>query len=94
MCIRDRTVVLRDGEYTDQTAMGVDNKTVGEKYMGMKEEVGTLTHISYDEDKDCLLYTSGSNSDAKKMIPSVFCSSASFNNCGRPSRLILVTVMV
>ena len=26
-----KTVVLRDGEYTDQTAMGVDNKTVGEK---------------------------------------------------------------
>ena len=52
-----KTVVLRDGEYTDQTAMGVDNKTVGEKYMGMKEEVGTLTHISYDEDKDEYTYT-------------------------------------
>ena len=37
-----KTVVLRDGEYTDQTAMGVDNKTVGEKYMGLKKTVGTL----------------------------------------------------
>ena len=38
-----KTVVLRDGEYTDQTAMGVDNKTIGEKYMGLKKTVGTLS---------------------------------------------------
>ena len=37
-----KTVVLRDGEYTDQTAMGVDNKTVGEKYMGLQKWIGTF----------------------------------------------------
>ena len=52
-----KTVVLRDGEYTDETAMGVANKTVGEKYMGMKEAVGELTTISYDSDKDEYSYT-------------------------------------
>ena len=54
-----KTVVLRDGEYTDQTAMGVANKTVGEKYMGMKEAVGELNTIKYDSDKDEYSYTIG-----------------------------------
>ena len=47
-----KTVVLRDGEYTDQTAMGVDNKTVGEKYMGLKKTVGTLSSFSKTSGKD------------------------------------------
>ena len=46
------TVVLRDGEYTDQTAMGVDNKTVGEKYMGLKKTVGTLASFAKTSGKD------------------------------------------
>ena len=46
------TVVLRDGEYTDQTAMGVDNKTVGEKYMGLKKTVGTLETFAKTSGKD------------------------------------------
>ena len=54
-----KTVVLRDGEYTDETAMGVANKTVGEKYMGMKEAVGELNTIKYDSDKDEYSYTIG-----------------------------------
>ena len=47
-----KTVVLRDGEYTDQTAMGVDNKTVGEKYMGLKKTVGTLATFTKTSGKD------------------------------------------
>ena len=47
-----KTVVLRDGEYTDQTAMGVDNKTVGEKYMGLKKTVGTLEKVAKTSGKD------------------------------------------
>ena len=46
------TVVLRDGEYTDQTAMGVDNKTVGEKYMGLKKTTGTLETFVKTSGKD------------------------------------------
>ena len=47
-----KTVVLRDGEYTDQTAMGIDNKTVGEKYMGLKKTVGTLEKVAKTSGKD------------------------------------------
>ena len=47
-----KTVVLRDGEYTDQTAMGVDNKTVGEKYMNLKKTTSTLTKVSKTNGKD------------------------------------------
>ena len=47
-----KTVVLRDGEYTDETAMGVANKTIGEKYMGLKKTVGTLSSFSKTSGKD------------------------------------------
>ena len=47
-----KTVVLRDGEYTDETAMGVTNKTIGEKYMGLKKTVGTLSSFSKTSGKD------------------------------------------
>ncbi len=47
-----KTVVLRDGEYTDQTAMGVDNKTVGEKYMNLKKTTSTLIKVSKTNGKD------------------------------------------
>ena len=46
------TVTLRDGEYTDETAMGVANKTIGEKYMGLKKTVGTLSSFSKTSGKD------------------------------------------
>ena len=36
------TVVLRDGAYTDESALGVPNKTVGEKYMGLSKAEGVL----------------------------------------------------
>ena len=47
-----KTVVLRDGEYTDETAMGVANKTIVEKYMGLKKTVGTLSSFSKTSGKD------------------------------------------
>ena len=36
------TVVLRDGAYTDESALGIPNKTVGEKYMGLSKTEGVL----------------------------------------------------
>ena len=51
------TVVWRDDTYTNETYTGADNKTVGEKYMGLEEATGELTKISYDEDKDEFTYT-------------------------------------
>ena len=51
------TVVWRDDAYTNKTLLGTDNDTVGKKYMGMKEEVGTLNNISYDDNKDEYTYT-------------------------------------
>ena len=37
-----KTVVLRDGAYTDESALGHPNKTVGEKYMGLSKAEGVL----------------------------------------------------
>ena len=37
-----KTVVLRDGAYTDESALGHPNKTVGEKYMGLSKTEGVL----------------------------------------------------
>ena len=37
-----KTVVLRDGAYTDESALGIPNKTVGEKYMGLSKTEGVL----------------------------------------------------
>ena len=52
-----QTVIWRDDTYTNETYTGADNKTVGEKYMGLEEATGELTKISYDEDKDEFTYT-------------------------------------
>ena len=46
------TVVLRDGVYTNETYTGADNKTVGEKYMGLKTSVGTLNGVVKESNKD------------------------------------------
>ena len=60
------TVVLRDGEYTNMKLVtsagagaGADNynPTIGKKYMGLEEAVGTLSKITYDDDKDEFTYT-------------------------------------
>ena len=45
------TVVLRDGVYTNETYTGADNKTVGEKYMGLKTSVGTLKGVVKETNK-------------------------------------------
>ena len=46
------TVVLRDGVYTNENYAGHDNKTVGEKYMGLKTSVGTLNGVVKESNKD------------------------------------------
>ncbi|MEE0154217.1 MAG: S-layer homology domain-containing protein [Agathobaculum butyriciproducens] len=45
------TVVLRDGEYTNVTLLGTDNKTVGEKYMGLKTSVAVLKGVTKETNK-------------------------------------------
>ena len=47
------TVTLRDGEYTNMNLLGTDKlETVGEKYMGLKKTVGTLSSFSKTSGKD------------------------------------------
>ena len=46
------TVVLRDDVYTNENYAGKDNKTVGEKYMGLKTTVGTLNGVVKESNKD------------------------------------------
>ena len=47
-----KTVVWRDDAYTNQTAAGTDNQTIGEKYMGLKKTVGTLAYVAKTSGKD------------------------------------------
>ena len=53
------TVVLRDDVYTNENYAGKDNKTVGEKYMGLKTTVGTLGTVSKESGKDTYKLTIG-----------------------------------
>ena len=53
------TVVLRDDVYTNENYAGHDNKTVGEKYMGLKTTVGTLDTVSKESGKDTYKLTIG-----------------------------------
>ena len=46
-----------DGKMKDSLNTYFLSACFGEKYMGMKEEVGTLNNISYDDDKDEYTYT-------------------------------------
>ena len=46
------TVVWRDDAYTKYNYNGSENKTVGEKYMGLSKTVGILNDVSKDNDKD------------------------------------------
>ena len=46
------TVVWRDDAYTNVTLLGDDNKTVGEKFMGLKKTVGTLAYVAKTSGKD------------------------------------------
>ena len=46
------TVVWRDDAYTNVNVLGGDNQTIGEKYMGLKKTVGTLSSFSKTSGKD------------------------------------------
>lgn len=46
------TVIWRDDAYTNETLLGDDNKTVGEKYMGLHSVEGILTSFSKEDGKD------------------------------------------
>lgn len=59
------TVVLRDGVYTNENYAGKDNKTVGEKYMGLKTTVGTLDTVSKESGKDTYKLTIGATDNTK-----------------------------
>ena len=43
-----KTVVWRDDAYTNENAAGKDNKTIGEKYMGMYKNTGILKSVKED----------------------------------------------
>ena len=45
------TVVWRDDAYTNATLLGTDNKTVGEKYMGLKTSVAVLKGVTKETNK-------------------------------------------
>ena len=47
-----KTVVWRDDAYTNENAAGRDNKTIGEKFMGLKKTVGTMDTFSKTSGKD------------------------------------------
>ncbi|MEF2864616.1 MAG: S-layer homology domain-containing protein [Eubacteriales bacterium] len=59
------TVVLRDDVYTNENYAGHDNKTVGEKYMGLKTTVGTLDTVSKESGKDTYKLTIGETGNTK-----------------------------
>ena len=56
-----KTVVWRDDAYTNQTAAGTDNKTIGEKYMGLHSVEGILTSFSKEDGKSTYGATVSSN---------------------------------
>ena len=46
-----KTVVWRDDAYTNQTAAGTDNKTIGEKYMGLNTAEGVMSSFQKEDGK-------------------------------------------
>ena len=64
------TVVLRDDVYTNENYAGHDNKTVGEKYMGLKTSIGTLNGVVKESNKDTykltLTMTTANQKDSDK----------------------------
>ena len=57
------TVVWRDDAYTNVTLLGDDNKTVGEKFMGLSKTVGILSDVTKDTDKDTYTLSVDKNAD-------------------------------
>ena len=58
------TVVWRDDAYTNVTLLGDDNKTIGEKYMGLNTVEGVLSAVEKDTDRNT--YTANVNNITKK----------------------------
>ena len=46
-----KTVVWRDDAYTNQTAAGTDNKTIGQKYMGLNTAEGVMASFQKEDGK-------------------------------------------
>ena len=57
------TVVWRDDAYTKYNYNGDENKTIGEKYMGLSKTVGILEDVSKDTDKDTYTLSVDKNAD-------------------------------
>ena len=57
------TVVWRDDAYTKYNYNGDENKTIGEKYMGLSKTVGILSDVTKDTDKDTYTLSVDKNAD-------------------------------
>ena len=57
------TVVWRDDAYTKYNYNGDENKTIGEKFMGLSKTVGILEDVSKDTDKDTYTLSVDKNAD-------------------------------
>ncbi len=58
------TVVWRDDAYHHTNVLDKDNQTVGEKYMGLKKTVATLTNVTKTSGKDTYELTLNNRKDA------------------------------
>ena len=58
------TVVWRDDAYHHTNVLDKDNQTVGEKYMGLKKTVATLTNVTKTSGKDTYELTLDNRNDA------------------------------
>ena len=58
------TVVWRDDAYHHTNVLDKDNQTVGEKYMGLKKTVATLTNVTKTSGKDTYELTLDNRKDA------------------------------
>ena len=57
------TVVWRDDAYTKYNYNGDENKTIGEKFMGLSKTVGILSDVTKDTDKDTYTLSVDKNAD-------------------------------
>ena len=57
------TVVWRDDAYTKYNYDGNENKTIGEKFMGLSKTVGILSDVTKDTDKDTYTLSVDKNAD-------------------------------
>lgn len=64
------TVKLTDGEYSNMNIIGTYYPTIGEKYMGLKKTVGTLTGVVMDKDTYKLTIDSASVNTTESTVKS------------------------